>query len=110
MTRKTYFDGLKKIFERVCEILDDEENCYDFQKAKDNTVKQFKKWGIDILDDEGYLKSFSWIVADVAKVYSSMSDEDKEFCLEILCGKTETNLKHIVREYLESKYDFSEFS
>ena len=103
MTRKTYFDGLKKIFEQVCEIPDDEKNCDEFQKAKDNTVKQFKKWGIDILDDQGYLKSFNWILVDVAKIYPSMNDEDKEFCLEILCGKEETNLKHIVREYLEGQ-------
>ena len=101
MTHKSYSDGLKRVFEQVCEIPDDKENCYDFQKAKDNTVKQFKEWGIDILDDKGYLKSLNWIIADVAKIYPSMSDEDKEFCLEILCGKEETNLKHIVREYLE---------
>ena len=103
MTRKTYFDGLKKIYERMCEIPDDRENCYDFQKAKDNTVKQFKKWGIDILDDKGNFRPINQIIADVAKIYPSMSNEDKEFCLEILCGKTETNLKHIVREYLEGR-------
>lgn len=103
MTHKTYMDGLKKNFEQVCEIPDDKENCDEFQKAKDNTVKQFKKWGIDILDDQGYLKSFNWIVADVAKFYPTMSDEDKEFCLEILCGKTETNLKYMVRTYLEEQ-------
>lgn len=103
MTRKTYFDRLKKIFEQVCKIPDYEKNCDELQKAKDNTVKQFKKWGIDILDDQGYLKSFNWIVADVAKIYPSMSDEDKEFCLEILCGKRETLLKYSVRTYLEGK-------
>lgn len=103
MTRKTYADELTKIFKQVCEIPDDEENCYDFQKAKDNTVKQFKKWGIDILDDQGYLKSFNWIIVEVAKIYHSMSDEDQEFCLEILCGKTETNLKCLVRAYLEGQ-------
>lgn len=103
MTHKAYFDWLKKIFEQECEIPDDEENCCEFQKAKDNTVKQFKKWGIDILDDKGYLKSFNWIIVEVAKIYPSMNDEDKEFCLEILCGKRETNLKYIVREYLEGQ-------
>ena len=101
MTYKTYVDGLKKIFERMCEMPNDEENCYDFQKAKDNTVKQFKKWGIDILDDKENFKPINQIIADVAKIYPSMSNEDKEFCLEILCGKEETNLKYIVRRYLE---------
>ena len=101
MTHKTYFDWLKQFFDKVCEIPDDKENCDEFQKAKDNTVKQFKKWGIDILDDKGNFKPLNQIIADVAKVYPSMSDEDKEFCLVILCGKTETNLKYIVRRYLE---------
>lgn len=101
MTHKTFFDELKIIFERVGEIPDDEKNYYEFQKAKDNTVKQFKEWGIDILDDKEDFKPFNRIVEDVAKIYSSMSDEDKEFCLEILCGKRETNLKYIVRRYLE---------
>ena len=101
MTHKTFFDGLKIIFERAGEIPDDKKNYYEFQKAKDNTVKQFKKWGVDVLDDKGNFKPFNRIVEDVAKIYPSMSDEDKEFCLEILCGKRETNLKYIVRRYLE---------
>lgn len=103
MTLETYFDGIKKIFDQACEIPDDEKNCDEFKKAKDNTVKQFKKWGIDVLDNKGDFKPFNRIVEDVAKIYPSMNDEDKEFCLEILCGKTETLLKYSVRKYLGGK-------
>ena len=103
MTHKTYFDGLKKIVERLCEIPDEKKNDSEWQKAKDNTVKQFKKWGVDVLDNKGNFKPFNRIVEDVAKIYPSMSDEDKEFCLEILCGKTETHLKYSVRRYLEEQ-------
>ncbi len=74
------------------------------EQFKQNTVEQFKIWGIDdILEENGNFKPLPQILEYVSEVYPTMSNEDKEFCLRLLCGDRDTLLKYSVKDYLENK-------
>lgn len=68
-----------------------------------NTIAWFSEHNVQIVDEDNTFKPFYQTLFDVSLIYDSLSNDEREFVLALLCGAQDSELKQRVKKILERR-------